>query len=191
MIAFLLIRLCCGPRVVAVACLAVSGFVGTGGLAVPQGVLALCAVLVALQLSAAGGVSALYRWCFLRPAVRGAGLFAALCASVLAFTYPPILEPLAAVANAQGHASLMGSELVQLFIAMFTVVAIGVIGCMTAVVVAELPLRWVQGDRLFLSDGTYRFLRSVGVGVVLVAGSAAVQERGTTQLIDALRRVLG
>ncbi len=191
MIAFLLVSLCCGPLVVAVACLAVAGFVGTGGVAVPQGVWALCAVLVALQLAAAGGVSVLYRWCFLRPAVRGAGLFAALCASILAFTYPPILEPLAAVVNARGNAFLIGTELVQLFIAMFTVVAIGVIGCMTAVVVAEVPLRWVQGDRLFLSDGTYRFLRSVGVGVVLVAASAAIQERATAQLIDALGRVLG
>jgi hypothetical protein len=62
---------------------------------------------------------------------------------------------------------------------------------MTAVVVVELPLRWVQGDNSFLSDGTYRFLRSIGVGIVLVAGSAAMQERGARQLIDALRRVLG
>jgi hypothetical protein len=62
---------------------------------------------------------------------------------------------------------------------------------MMAVVLVELPLRWVQGDKLFLSDGAFRFLRSMGVGVMLVAGSVAMQERGVSLLVDSLKRLVG
>lgn len=191
MIAFIVVSLCCGPLIIGLVSLVLAGFVSSEGTGVPHGVVALCSVLVALQCAVAVGVGALYRWCFSRPAVRGAGLFAGLCATVFALAYPPVIELLANLAGAQIPLSRIGPELVQLVSALITVIGVTVIGCMTAVVVVELPLRWVQGDNSFLSDGTYRFLRSIGVGIVLVAGSAAMQERGARQLIDALRRVLG
>jgi len=190
-IAVLVLCLCVGPLVGALACIALPALVGGDLFGVSPGLLAVVAVLATLQLAAASGVSAMYRWCFVRPAVRGASLLAALGVSLVALTYQPILELLAALAtDTRPMATLIG-PLIDLMVASFTCVGVAIISTMIAVILIELPLRWVQGDKLFLNDGAFRFLRSVAVGVVLVAGSVAIQERGFSLLVDLIKRIVG
>jgi hypothetical protein len=190
-IVVLALCLCLGPLVGASACLALPALLGVDVFGVSSGLLAVVVVLAALQLAASSGVSAVYRWCFVRPAVRGASLWAALCVSLVALTYQPIIQPLAALATDTRPVAALLDSLFELLVASFTCVGVAIIGCMMAVVLVELPLRWVQGDKLFLSDGAFRFLRSMGVGVMLVAGSVAMQERGVSLLVDSLKRLVG
>jgi hypothetical protein len=154
------------------------------------GVVAVAAVMLTLQLLAAGGVSVLYRWCFVRPVVRGAALLAALLVSVLALSNQGVIESFAALCAAGFAWSSVTPLCLSLLVEGATVLGVAVSACMVGVLVFEVPLRWAQGDRALLSEGVFRMLRVVGVVLLCVISSAIVREQGVSRLLALLKKVI-
>jgi hypothetical protein len=187
MVTALLAALVGGPLLVAASSFLLVGARLSQGMA---GVVGVVAAMLVLQLLAASGVSVVYRWCFVRPAVRGAGLLAALLVSVLALSNQSLIEGFAALlAGGFTWSSLMPLCL-SLLVEGATVLGVALSACMVGVLICEVPLRWAQGHRELLSDGAFRMLRAIGVVLLCVISSAIVREQGVSRLIALLQRAI-
>jgi hypothetical protein len=183
----MLLLLCGGPLLVTAGVWVVASSLPTGSF----GVLHVGGILLMLQLLAAAAVSMLYRWCFARPAVRGAALLSALIVSVLALSHQPILTLFATLAHGS-TGSIVGIAPIclSLLIEGGKSVAIAASAGMICLLLCEVPLRWVQGDWGVISDGTFRALRAIGVALLFVICSSLAQERGMEALVRMLRRAI-
>lgn len=152
--------------------------------------LALWTVLTPVQLTAAGGTIALYRWCFGRPATNGASLLAALSVSVMMLSDPTVLEILVPLATADPEAASAGRIL-------YTMVSEGAffVGIVTLVVTLsvllfELPFRWLQGHTQLLDDGAHRAGRCLAVIALVTGCSALLRQESMARIAEILQRVL-
>lgn len=181
-----LLLLCSGPLLVAATLITLTGsYLGDMHGAVIAG-----GVLVALQLSAALGVCALYKWCFVRPATRSASLLASLIVSVYVLSDPTLLPLLVKALLSNTYSLNMREVLITVSVEGLFLVGVAVVSCMLGVLLFELPIRWFQGDRQLVYDGLGRALRGIGVIALLLIGSSLFRTEGAFRLVDIIRRAL-
>jgi hypothetical protein len=180
------VLLSAGPLIVAAA----SGLVVGAVVGLEWEFLQLAVTLLLLQLLAALSVVSLYRWCFGRAPVRGAGLLAACIVSVLLLSSGPFLSLLDQVISA----SLEGAQFAKFFAAVvidgLTLVGFACVSCMLTILLVELPIRWVQGEWQVISEGTFRAARALLVLIIFVVSSALLRDRGVSHVIDLISRAL-
>lgn len=186
MISLAAILLCTGPLVIASALLLGAGVqVGVG-----PGMAGVCSVLLAVQLAAAGGVSALYRYCFVSSVSRGVGLLAAIVATLVVLSSPSVVAQLASLAIATTSSAHLADLFAMFFIDLLFFVAVTSVVVMLGVLLVEAPIRWAQGEHTLVYDGAYRVLRCVVVVVMLTAGSGLIQGEFLARLAETMRELL-
>jgi hypothetical protein len=190
MLMVLLLLLLCGPLFVAASSFFLIGASGAV-LGLPTvGTGAVVAVLVIIQLLAAAAVNLVYRWCFARPADRGAALLAALLVSVFALSNQQMIEAFGALTVGSIEMSALAPLCLSLLLEGATVLGVALSACMVGALVLEIPLRWAQGERMVVSDGAFRMLRVIGVILLCVISSALVREQGMSRLLALLKRAI-
>jgi hypothetical protein len=91
-------------------------------------------------------------------------------------------------------APLGGVQLAQflgaLILSGLTLVGFACVVCTFAVLLIELPLRWVQGDWQVVSDGTFKAVRVLLLLLLLAISSEVIRDRGVSHVIDMVARAL-
>jgi hypothetical protein len=150
-------------------------------------VASVVAILGVIQISAVCAVSAVYRWCFHAPSVRGAWLLASLLALVLSLSHAPLLTLFAEILRDAITADKLAGVIMTLLTEAVTLVGVTVAVCLLLTVLLELPLRWAAGSALELEDGLFRLGRCLGVLVFGVLSLTVAKEEGVIRLANILR----
>lgn len=178
--------LCGGPLLLTPVAILLMGIVTGTELGGGQ----VAVTIISLQLSAVLAVGMLYRWCFGRAPVRGAGLLAASAVSVLLMSHAPFLGLLGQMFAEPLHGPPLARFLGALIIDSLTLVGLTCCTCTLGVLLIELPLRWVQGEWPVVSEGAFRAARAILLLLIAVASSTVIRERGIVRLVDLVTRAL-
>lgn len=185
------LMVCCGPLVVALA--GVLLVVHAGGLTTDaaRGVFTAACSLGVVACIGASAMSALFRWCFVRPPVRGAALLTALLLGIFFLCDEGALTFIARTLSGEVRGMAHGVVLFEFLCSALVLAGLAVALCTILILIVELPVRWVQGDRAIVPDGALRMVRVTGVVIILVASASLLRNEGIVRLGQTIRRALG
>lgn len=165
------------PLIFATVCLLVVGQVAQG-----YAVSGAAAIFLFIPLLAGVGLSVLYRWCFSRPAERGASLLMGAAVIVFLLSDPSAIFSIASLLMGSGSTERVGSRVVDSIGVVVTFSALACAVIMLSVLLVELPFRILSPKQRVVDDGLCRALRWIGVLVVFVIGSSIFREEGLARL---------
>jgi hypothetical protein len=179
--------MCSGPVLLGALVLLLMGV----AIGMERGVLQVCIAIGSLQLVASLAVGVLYRWCFGKAPVRGAGLLAVSIISVALMSDERFLGLLGQVFEAPLDGIQLAQFLGAMIISGLTLVGLTCVVCTATILLIELPLRWVQGEWQVVSDGAFRAVRAFLILLLVAVSSEVIRDRGVSSLVDMVARALG
>jgi hypothetical protein len=143
-----------------------------------------------LPLLSGAALSMVYRWCFSKPAVKGAALLASCAMGVWVLSEPVWLACLAAMIRGASTSEALTEGLVYALVEAMLFVALVCAAVMTAALLVELPFRFLAPQQWLLDDGFFRSVRWIASVVIAVVGSAVIFEEGLNRLSIVLKRLV-